>query len=270
MPEELDQGDDDVDGDDDFGDHGLRAVAIGCPRLRKVYLRRRRGIGDAGVAALVRYATNLSVLDLSWCSRIADEAVEAIASMSSLMALILHGCSLVTDLCLAHLANGTASQTLGRLDLSECDRISDNGVCLLPKLENLQELDLAECGPKVTDFGGFATASIYNLKRLNLSWLINLSDATIISLAPNCVNLVEIDLTGCELITGSGVQAFAGHGSVEILVLASCFNVSLDDIVHVVFGCPTLRYVGLDKSLRGWMSSSAREQVAKLCKIDWL
>ncbi|XP_072978557.1 F-box protein At5g07670-like [Typha angustifolia] len=262
---------DDIRLDEDFGDDGLRAVAAGCRRLTKVFMRRRKGIGDSGIASLVSLAKNLTVLDLSWCSRITDEALGAIGAVSSLSVLCLHGCSLVTDSGLASLSNGPLlSRSIRRLDLSECDRISDNGVMSLRKLSFLQELDLAECGPKVTDAGIVAIASVSSLRRLSVKWLINLSDAAVLALARDCQYLVELDVTGCELITGAGIRAFSGHGSLEILVLASCYNLTVDDVAVVVSGCPTLRYVGLDRVLRGWMSSSVYERLSGVCRIGWL
>lgn len=254
---------------DDVGDDGLHAVAARCPLLMSVTLRRRKGIGDAGVIALAENARNLSFLDVSWCVGITDEALGAISTLSFLTVLSLQGCALVTDLGLSYLASGSSSRTLRKLDLSECDQITDAGVRLLSKMSCLQELNLADCGPAITDAGGVAIAAIWSLRRLDLSWLINISDETLLAVAQNCRNLVKINVTGCELITGEGIRSFSGHGSLGILLLVSCYNVSANDVERTVLECRSLRYVGLDRTLRGWMPSSVQERLGQLCRIDW-
>lgn len=79
-------------------------------------------------------------------------------------------------------------------------------MCLLQKIHRLQELNLAECGPKVTDTGCSAVAEIQALRKLNLSWMVNVSDAIVMALAKKSKNLVAVDFTRCELITGAGIR----------------------------------------------------------------
>ncbi|PKU71531.1 hypothetical protein MA16_Dca004373 [Dendrobium catenatum] len=97
------------------------------------------------------------------------------------------------------------------------------------------------------------------LRKLYLSWLINLSYSSLIAIAQNCQNLVEIRLIGCEQITGNGIHSFSGHQSLEYLVLDSFYNVSGYDIVHVVLGCLSLSHLRLRRALKCWMPSSTQE-----------
>ncbi|KAK9273650.1 hypothetical protein L1049_018460 [Liquidambar formosana] len=216
---------DDMLGLIDVGDDGICEIATGCRKLCEVRLRKRKGIGDGGVISLVKAAMNLTTLDLGRCSRVTDKALEAIGAANAIRVLNLLGCSLITDCGLALLSKGCVSQTLKKLVISECDQITDIGVLFLQQMCCLEESNLAECGPGVTDMGGVAIAAIRPMKRLNFSWLINITDATLFAVAQDCVDLVAVDLTGCELITGAGIRAFANHRSLEALVLASCFNV---------------------------------------------
>lgn len=255
---------------DEVGDDGVCSLAIGCRNLTRVYLRRRKGIGDVGVVALIKSTLNLTVLDLAWCDRVTDQALEALGASNSLQVLNLHGCCLITDWGLASLATGSLSQTLKKLDLAECDQITDFGVSFLQLLYCLETLNLAECGPKVTDTGGVAVASICKLKRLDFSWLINISDVTIVAIAQNCHYLESLDATGCELITGSGVRSFSTHKSLEVLKLASCYNVFGVDVEQMVLECQSLRYIGLDKGLRAWIPMAVQDKLSKLCRLDWL
>ncbi|CAL9777189.1 unnamed protein product [Musa acuminata subsp. burmannicoides] len=254
----------------DVTDAGLCAISICCRKLKNISLRRRKGVGDVGAIELAKHGKGLSSLDLSWCSKVTDRAVGAFCALNSLMVLCLRGCPLVTDSGLACLANGPLSRSLRVLDVSECDQITDLGVCLLRHIPCLEDLSLADCGPMITDVGGIAIASIVGLQSLDLSWLINLSDATLIALARNCRNMVEINVTGCELVTGVGILSYSNHPALKILVLASCYGVSANDVERMMLASPSLRHVGLDKSLRGWMPSSVQEKLSHICRIDWL
>ncbi|KAH7524175.1 hypothetical protein FEM48_Zijuj06G0091300 [Ziziphus jujuba var. spinosa] len=253
----------------DVGDEGLIALANGCPKLSKVSMRRRKNIGNAGVLSLLESAKCLTNLDFGWCSLVSDEALEAIGSANSITVLNLLGCSLITDRGLAWLSNGSSSKTIKKLVLAECDRITDCGVTLLQRMSGLEELNLAECGPKITDIGGVAIAAIQSLKRLNLSWLVNVSDPTLVALAENCPVLANLDVTGCELVTGAGVRAFAGHGCLEVFVLPSCYNVNVLDVEHLAVGCRSLQIIVLDKGLRIWVTTQIHDRIGRFCNLVW-
>ena len=96
---------------DDVGDDGLCALANGCRKLSKVLLRRRKNVGNVGVVLLVKLAQNLTKLDLAWCNKITDQALEAIGVANSIVSLNLEGCSLITDAGLASLATWATGQT---------------------------------------------------------------------------------------------------------------------------------------------------------------
>lgn len=230
----------------DVGDAGIRAIANGCANLCKVSLRRRRNIGNLGVLSIVdNLAENLIHLNIGWCSLVDDVGMEAIGKLRSILVLNLEGCSLITDKGLAFLAKGLCSRSLKKLFIGDCDRITDSGVCLLDQMCSLEELSLADCGPNVTDIGGVAVASIRTLRRLVLSWLINVSDVTLSAIAANCKDLVALDLTGCGMITGLGLHGFSNHEHLESLVLTSCHNISEGDL-RVVLQCQSLRDIVRD------------------------
>ncbi|XP_059641730.1 F-box/LRR-repeat protein 4-like [Cornus florida] len=266
---ETHDGFDDIPDLDDVDGYGICEIAIGCPNLAELYLRRRCQVGNFGVISLVNLARNLTSLDLGRCNRIADESLKAIGNANSLQVLNLRGCWLITDRGLAFLASGSVSRSLRKLVIAECDRITDFGVLHLREMCCLEELNVADCGAKVTDTGGVAIAAIQTLKRLNLQWLINISDATLVALAQNCLNLVAVDLTGCESVTGDGIRALANHESLESLVLASCHNLNGDDLQHMVLGCRTLRYIVLDIRLRTWIPMTMQDNISKLCQLEW-
>ncbi|GAB4837219.1 hypothetical protein Ancab_002123 [Ancistrocladus abbreviatus] len=254
----------------DVDDVGLCSIAKGCARLSKVLLRNRKRVSDVGVISLVGNLRNLSCLNLTGCSQVTDQALKVIGEVGLIRILNLRGCSSITDEGLGCLVRGSVRKSLEKLDIADCDRVTDNGVCLLQHFCCLEELNLADCGPRITDSGGLAIANIRTLKRLNLSWLFNILDVTLIEVAKNCQSLVELVITGCEEITGDGIRVFAEHKSLETLVMASCFNVSIVDIKLLVFGCRSLRFIGLDRRLSSWMPLGLQESINSFCRLNWM
>ncbi|GLJ30301.1 hypothetical protein SUGI_0599470 [Cryptomeria japonica] len=244
--------------------------ANGCRDLRIVCLKRRKGLGNVGVTSLMKSCPKIKHLDLGFCNRITDQALEAIGASNCLEVLLLNGCKLVTDRGLASLALGSTATTLKRLDLSYCDRITDRGVSLLKHLSCLQELNLEGCGQEVTDSGGMELGAIQTLEKINFSLLINISDVSLLVIARHCSNLKEIKVSGCESVTGDGVCAFSQHISLEAMVLACCSNVHSEDIEQIVLGCPNLGYLGLDRDLKHWIPASVIERIDGRCQIEWL
>lgn len=254
----------------DFGRVGLSALAKGCCNLRSVGLRCRRGVSNVGVIEVVKFSRNLVNLDVGWCKRINDEALEAIGTMSALTRLNLQGCCLISDAGLTFLAKGRLCKSLVYLNLAECDRISDDGVIKLMEMRSLEVLNLAECGPKVTDIGGKAIAAIVSLKRLHLSWLVNVSDVTLFALAQNSKSLVTFHLTGCELVTGDGIRAFASHKSLRELDLACIHKFNANDLEELVLGCQSLELIGVDQRLRSWIPVTEQGNIFRPnCWLSW-
>lgn len=254
----------------DFDESGLCFIAMGCSCLNKVSLRKRSGVGDAGIVSLVTFLPKLIDLDLSFCDKVSDEALRVIGSVSFLKNLNLQGCWLVSDSGLKSLAGGPLRMTLKKLILAECDRVTDCGVMSLMQLCCLEELDLAECGPNVTDLAGEAIASSESFKRLNLSWLVNVSDATVVALAEACKNLDALNLTGCEFVTGEGVRTLRKHRSLKELILTSCEKLSGYDLEELVLGCQTLEYLVVNRRLRMWVPMEVQDNIMREhCWIDW-
>ncbi|BBN06966.1 hypothetical protein MPTK1_3g25370 [Marchantia polymorpha subsp. ruderalis] len=254
-----------------LGDDGVVAIANNCKDLQHVSLRWRQGIGDIAVSALARSCSLLVYLDLGHCKRITDRSLEAVSHLECLEVLILRNCNLITDWGLSYLANGATNKRIKRLDLCECDQLTDSGAVLLQQLSALQVLNLAECGPNVTDVGGTGIAGVTTLQSLNLAWLINVSDVSIITIAHHCVDMEELNLSGCELVTGTGLRAFAGHKKLRALTLSSCSNIHSDDVDATASSCLALHYLCLDRGLRPWMPEECLERLqSRKIEIEWL
>lgn len=254
---------------DDFDDNGLSAIVIACYNLRSVSLKCRFKIGNPGIFSLVNFSRNLVILNLGYCGRITDDALYSIGTLSSLQELNLQGCFLITDLGLDFLTKGNLPNTLIKLVIAQCHRITDNGLASLMGMNYLVDLDLGKCGQRITDIGGLAIANVKTLKTLNLSRLIFVSNYTMAAVAQNCKNLMSLDITGCEMVTGNGIRSLSVLELLHDLKLARIPLFTATDLHHLLLGCESLRNIQLDQ--RMWIPSSIRGLIAyRRGRISWL
>ncbi|KAL3695139.1 hypothetical protein R1sor_008790 [Riccia sorocarpa] len=254
-----------------LGDRSVVAIAESCKDLQHLSLRWRQGITDIGVSALAGSCRKLTHLDLGRCKKITDQSLEAISHLEFLEVLVLRNCSLITDAGVSLLASGVTNKCLRRLDLRECDQLTDSGALSLQQLGALQNVSLAECGPNITDVGGIGLAGAVNLRVLNLAWLINIGDESVICIALQCSDLEELNLRGCELVTGTGLRAFSGHQKLRSLNVSACSNIHSDDVDLTASACLSLQHLCLDRALKHWISAESIERLSsRKVEIEWL
>lgn len=135
--------------------------------------------------AIMRLACNkdLRLLDLRHCRNLGDESLRAIGGLPKLKILFLDG-SNISDLGISYLGQGVAS--LISLSLKGCKKLTDK--CISTIFNN--------------SFGR-------TLQVLDLSYLPNLSDHGILSLARSGVPLIELRMQNCSLIGDTSVIALA-------------------------------------------------------------
>ncbi|KAL8224558.1 hypothetical protein R6Q57_020033 [Mikania cordata] len=262
----------DFDLDNDFDDDGLCAVGSSCSNLCYVNLGMRLHVGDAGIVSLVTSCKNLIRLNLEGCIRVTDESLKAIGE-SGIRNLNLGRCYLITGMGLECLAYGNLKNCLKQLNLTRCDRISDHGVIYLNHMVGLTDLNLSKCGVHVTDSSIVALLSqLPNIEILDLSWLINITDTSLLAIGSKCLKLEKIFLTGCEAITAEGLRAFSGHESLKRLDLFSCYSFSWEDVESVALTCVRLEYLGLMKRIKTPMPKYEYDYLQierNSCRIDW-
>ncbi len=141
---------------------------------------------DNETVRLLRPLTGLQSLDLGFCQRVSDKAVNDIAELSELQFLNLGFCRRVTSkgfsklgalhnlrilnlsvtaLTDADLANLTSLQNLTSLDIDNT-HVTDAGVDSLLKLSSLRSLRMV--GVQISDAGLLKLASKSNLRHINL------------------------------------------------------------------------------------------------------
>ncbi|GJY34998.1 leucine-rich repeat, cysteine-containing subtype protein [Tanacetum coccineum] len=232
-----------VDYESDFDDDGLCAVANAYIHLDSVSLDRRLSVGDVGVVSILRSSKNITSLSLERCIKVTDESLKVIGEATSLIFL----------------------------NLGECDRISDTGIIYIGQMVQLTVLTLSKCGVNVTDFGISAISKIPNIERLVLSWLINVTNTSLFDIANNCLNLRELDLTGCQAITSEGLHAFADHPTLLRLLLYACHNISWEFVMWADF--THLHSIGLSKHIKTPLAKENHEYIDyefNRCYIEWI
>ncbi|QIV93992.1 hypothetical protein [Allofrancisella frigidaquae] len=149
-----------------------------------------------------QHLQGLSSLNLSGCS-ISDQGVKIlIANLWILSSLNLSNCKNITDLSLAHIAEGannkygdTSNPT--QLNLSNCNQITSKGIEYLNKCKvPLTHLNLS----------GFKQIHIRDLLRLTSLQSLDLSDSDILSNTPNVLihdltYLKFLNISNCKNIT---------------------------------------------------------------------
>ncbi|GJT46134.1 leucine-rich repeat, cysteine-containing subtype protein [Tanacetum coccineum] len=195
----------------EFDDVGLVAIANACGHLVNVNLSGRLGFREIGIGSLVRSCKKLTTLIIGNCVTVTDKSLKMIREATRLEKLDLQGCYMISNLGLEYLANGKLKHCLETLYLNSCDRITDNGIIHLKKLASLRTLGLSRCGANITDYGVVALCELPNLEILHLDFLINITDISLLEIGRKCLNLLWINLSGCQTITSVGLRCFFGH-----------------------------------------------------------
>ncbi|MQM09849.1 hypothetical protein Taro_042725 [Colocasia esculenta] len=209
-------------------DVGLKAVAEGCPQLKKLCLRKSTYLSDAGLNGLLAAAGALENLQLEECNRI---------SLVGIFGAILNG-----------------NAKLRSLELARCMGIKDISTypasvpaCCLP----LQSLSISHCP-------GFGNTSVSlvgklcpKLQYISLIGLVGLSDAGLLPLIEGCdQGLAKVSLDGCINITDAAVSALAKrHGrTLQTLSLEGCRKVTDESLLAIADSCFLLDDLDVSKS----------------------
>ncbi|TMW57055.1 hypothetical protein Poli38472_002980 [Pythium oligandrum] len=206
-------------------DVGLRFLSMGCPRLESLHVSNlylvsdgsNRDFGLEGLQAIAKGCTSIKELNLSGCFQLVERALIALgSSCTKIKKLNLKACPRVTLLAVNALLHGCP--TLTSLNLSGvqlCNNamlaaIASHGVAL-------KELCVAQCD--------------------------KISDPGLWHLARRADQFETLDLSGCNLLTDIGLNAFLDglqKPALTHLHLAGCTQITQDPIARLAFVCPML------------------------------
>jgi len=179
----------------------------------------RGRVVDADLADLT-HLRPLQTLNLSQCGKITDAGMQDVAAIAELKELMLGTAenpgARITDAGLEPL---TRLRRLELLDLSQCGRITDEGLKHVARIPALKELHLdggLEPGPRVGDAGLEALASLPRLTELTLAGS-TITDAGLPALR-DMPSLEILDLSGTA-ITDAGLAHLKGLPRLKVLTL---------------------------------------------------
>ena len=179
------------------------------------------GVSDAGLLHLTSM-TCLTGLDLGYsCWAHTSEGLQQVVSaLPALKMLNIGGAEGVTDTILATVASKLTSLTI--LDVSECQRVTDQGVQHLSQLTNLQELHLG-WNLKMVDRALSALPA--GLTKLDLSYC---AEVSLIPLTPNSLpHLAHLHLRRCPLVNDAGLNSLAAAApALQHLDISYCINIT--------------------------------------------
>ncbi|XP_033635717.1 protein AMN1 homolog [Asterias rubens] len=107
---------------------GLEAIAVSCPLLQTVFLRRCLNVTDDGVIALAKSCHQLIELNIGGCHLIRDASLLAIAQNCRMLRSFNFSKTKVTDEGVISLAMGSCQQTLMEVHMDHCIHLTDDSV----------------------------------------------------------------------------------------------------------------------------------------------
>ncbi|KAM7272612.1 hypothetical protein ACFE04_027275 [Oxalis oulophora] len=224
-------------------DRGLKALASGCPNLRKLVVI---GASEFGLLSVAEECLTLQDLELHKCN---DQILRGIAACTNLQILRLVGSvngfyrSLVSDIGLTILAQGC--KRLVKLELAGCEGSFDGIKAIGQCCQMLEELTF--CGHKM-ESGWLAGLSYYE----NLNTLRFLSCERIDSNpGPEeylgfCPSLETLHLQKCQLRDKKSLRAlFKVCESVKGIVIRDCWGLN-NEMFNLAKACRRVKSISLE------------------------
>jgi hypothetical protein len=188
--------------------------------------------------------TGLESLSVTCCASVpSGPTFEAICRLKCLSVLRLVNSEL-TDNQLAHLANGI-NKSLTTLDLSRSQKFVHGLAHVATYCVELRSLTADYCYALSSPSVLAVATKCTKLQRLSLLCDVNVEDAAISALSHTCLDLRELNLTGCNSLTGKCL--WAGFRSVRKISLHR--NVDSEDLWQLLVNSPRLERVHLSPSL---------------------
>eukprot|EP01080_Neovahlkampfia_damariscottae_P004762 gene4762-8344_t len=185
----------------------------GLRTLKSLNVTGCHSLTEKGVNYMTYICQNLEHLNLKGCNKINDKACSFLSEFNNLESLNLTGCTRITDEGIEFLSK-MKSKNLQSLDLTFCHQITDEGLKHLSTIKSLTSLDLT-CCRKITPKG--------------LQYLID-----------DCLNLISLNLTGCDQIFLSQLKMKKNDSKIEKLQLMGCKSTSDECMRKLSLWAPNL------------------------------
>lgn len=178
---------------------------------------------------------SLKVLILEGCTQIEDSHLAELSP--NLVHLCLAGCSVEG-------MNLTKTTSLIHLDLSQCIKLTENGVTGVASLKQLVYLSFRDCSQLT--FSQFAIDQLQDLEHLDLCGCFNITEECMRRCA--CLSKLKyLDLTGPSPLSDVCIKAvvLSSQATLEWLSLNLCLNVGRQTIKAICGHCSSLRHLDI-------------------------
>ncbi|XP_047452803.1 dynein regulatory complex subunit 6 [Mugil cephalus] len=218
-------------------DASLKSVAT-LKNLQYLDISLCTRVSDVGIQHLTEGScvTNLQELNVSQCNLITDMSVLRIAQrFCKLYHLNLSYCERLTDSAVEWLSGSCISS----LDVTGCN-IQDQGLASLERV-CLKKLILAEC-VYITDIGiEKVCKNVRDLEHVDVSHCVALSDAAVRAFSFYCRSLATLRMSGCPKMTDMAVQYLtSGSQYLRELDISGCSLLTDRTTRHLERICPPL------------------------------
>ncbi len=264
-----------------YTDDELAGVLPYCPNITAAYLSGIPDLSSRTLILLAENASGLTYLDVSGCTQVTDLGLQAVAAHStSITSLFVSRIPSITDHGLAALVRGlphleelemdglplvtavsmrdiwTFARGLKHWTLSGCMHITDAGFPWVPERAALEDADrrrtYMEGLPPLILPG---THKLNNLRVLDLSHCLRLTDAAILGVVAHAPRLNRLNLAGCIELTDRAMHAISSLGRhLRILDVGGLERVTDEGVFAVASACGSLQSV--DISCKSRTSSS--------------
>ncbi|XP_067409065.1 F-box/LRR-repeat protein 14-like isoform X2 [Emydura macquarii macquarii] len=213
---------------------------------------------DSSVLLLARsLGHSLRVLDLSSCITITNVSLQAISShLLRLTVLRLAWCKELTDWGLLGVELLREERSHRRESLGQNPKVLPDSAwnesqrqhqASLQALQQLQELDLMACS-KLTDTSITKVIRFPDLRRLSLSLVPEITDASLVAVARGCRSLEQLSVSHCGKLTDKGfMEAASSLRRLQHLVLSGCSQLTQQTLRAISRECRQLK--SLDVSM---------------------
>ncbi|SZF01447.1 unnamed protein product [Blumeria hordei] len=257
-----------------IGNESITALLQNGRSLRELRLANCDLISDSALLSLPvdRKYENLRILDLTFCTRLTDRAVEKIIKIAPrLRNVVFAKCRLLTDVAID--AISSLGKNLHYLHLGHCVQITDKSIInLVASCNRIRYIDLG-CCTHLTDISIAKLATLPKLRRIGLVKCNAITDASVIALARGS-RFEPQHQSEASKQSGLGSQSWINpmnafleenplsSSSLERVHLSYCTNLTLGSIIYLLNNCVKLTHLsltGVQAFLRNDLEQFCRE-----------
>ncbi|XP_028797114.1 F-box/LRR-repeat protein 3-like [Neltuma alba] len=220
-------------------DRGLSYVGKSCPKLKELDLYRSTGITDAGISAIACGCPELEMINAAYCTAITDSSLISLSQCPKLKTLEIRGCTLLTSVGLAAIANKCTQLT--RLDIKKCHNIDDRGMVSIACFsQNLRQINFSYSS--ITDLGLLSLSSLSSLQTFTVIHVQGLTPRGLAAALLACGGLkkVKLHLSLRSLLPDPFIKHMEARGCVfewrnkvfQAEVDPKCWKLQLEDPTH--------------------------------------